>query len=1061
MSDADIAMRATLDTSGAASGFQSLNGHLNDFGIKTNTASASLGPLGTVLGSLASPLSLVALGAGAVGTALAGSVQAAAAWETSMSGVAKTTGLAGPELAALSQELLTMSSNMPTAAAELGQIAEVAGSLGVAKENIAGFTEAAAMMAVGFAMPAEQAATQAAKILTAFGKPIDTANMMALGNVVNTMGDNFAATEAQVLDFVSRASYLNTTFGMGIPAVAAWGTALISVGVDSEVAATGIKSMMNLSLDPKKFDAFAKAAGMSASELKEALNKDVAGTYEMVAEKIAGGTDAVEKFGTISKLVGTEGMTVFTKMGGAAYQSQEALAKANAEWTNGSSLMKTYETQSATVNSQWVIFTNTLNQAGVQLGTVLLPAVSDILEMMTLTVKAGMDVADTLGEWGDQIFGKEAEAAVLDFFGATGNANRTNEISAKEMATQTADVYSDYLGQGIAGHEGEMAAAMGGTLGGDAALEAAQKAGEDTAKAFTDEQEAYMKSHSSGGYSISTMQQMQSQASDTEYIPDTYGSTKIGGFDFVLDKDNVLRLPDGTVEPFTGTKDLNNRLYSYIEKFTGAAMTDIQKAELLGDVKKQVQLNAKLELKADFDYTGILEPLKGRMENEGNVIAQIGSKTAVDAYKDLLEQSKAPMLENLGKVLDDIAILAKERPLAASEYMLFGDDFKATVAAQIYDAMPVIETKMKELGDAAKTAFNGEFTQDERALLLAYEPQLQLLKQTFPEEFKTIGGDASLALIAAIKAGDIPGALALIGKDSGAAFKTALFGELKGSLAPTLAEIIANPDLEKSIGSTELFLRNTFLPGLKNDMGSMNDLYNTGFGENQTVVKNYVEGLEKLLGSHRDWFAGWQADLLTMYKNNTIDLEALLDIWNQMEGASTKTTEKIKDQTVGYDNLKKSIEDCADCAVSEFGQWQEAQDGLFQDSYIGQGGQAYLDWKTAQVASIAATQEAMRAAGGAVLGQDYTQSLLLDQQIKIDADMSGAEASKAAFESTIAAAKPEMSLQIETQAAMDEVNRLVSYIITVNPVMSVQVSVSAYADEIYAMVDSAIRSALA
>jgi copper chaperone CopZ len=54
-----------------------------------------------------------------------------------------------------------------------------------------------------------------------------------------------------------------------------------------------------------------------------------------------------------------------------------------------------------------------------------------------------------------------------------------------------------------------------------------------------------------------------------------------------------------------------------------------------------------------------------------------------------------------------------------------------------------------------------------------------------------------------------------------------------------------------------------------------------------------------------------------------------------------------------------------------------------------------------------------------------------------------------------------MSLKIETTTAMGEVNKLLTYIIQANPVMSVQVSVSAYAGEIQAMVDSAIRSALA
>ncbi len=274
---------ATSAVSGIEGSFRSnLGSGLRD---SMSGIAASMGPVGSALSAIGPAGIAAGAGIAVIGGALSSSVQAAAGFETSMSGVAKTTGLAGPELSALGSSILEMSSTMPVAASELANIAQVAGSLGVAKEELAGFTEVAAQMSVAFEMPAEAAATASAKILTAFGKDIDASNMEKLGNVVNTMGDNFAATEAEVLDFTNRASYLNTTFGLSIPQVAAWGTALISAGMNAETASTGIKSLMNMSMDPKKFQAFADAAGMSAEELKQSLNEDVIGTYAMVSRK--------------------------------------------------------------------------------------------------------------------------------------------------------------------------------------------------------------------------------------------------------------------------------------------------------------------------------------------------------------------------------------------------------------------------------------------------------------------------------------------------------------------------------------------------------------------------------------------------------------------------------------------------------------------------------------------------------------------------------------------------------------------------------------------------------
>jgi TP901 family phage tail tape measure protein len=987
MSDADIAMRVTLDTSGAASGFQSLNGHLNDFGIKTNTASASLGPLGTVLGSLASPMTMVAGAAGAVGMALAGSVQAAAAWETAMAGVAKTTGMSGPALQSLSQELLTMSSNMPTAAAELGQIAAVAGSLGVAKENIAGFTEAAAMMAVGFAMPAEQAATQAAKILTAFGKPIDTANMMALGNVVNSMGDNFAATEAQVLDFVSRASYLNTTFGLGIPAVAAWGTALISVGVDSEVAATGIKSMMNLSLDPKKFDAFAKAAGMSAVELRESLNKDVAGTYEMVAEKIAGGSDAVEKFGTISKLVGTEGMTVFTKMGGAAYQSADALAKANAEWTNGSSLMKTYETQSATVNSQWVIFTNTVNQAAVELGTVLLPAVSDVLQMMTATVKAGMDVADTLGGWGDQIFGKEAEAAVLDFFGGTGNANRKNEISAKEMATQTAGVYGDYLAKGIAENDA-LAKAPGEALTSPEAKKAAEDSAKDWIKNF-------------GGAMVAGM---------TEAAPGIWASW-----------DEISRS-------------------SIAKTFGGDGKTDFE----LSAYKAKTNVGVDIA----FDYAlNSFQNIGKIVSSDGKILAQnnnmLGSHEP--GFKDQVRQliEDAGLTSNEGNIMDitpnsgsgDVWRF-KNSVTMENEWDVVDETKSITKFMDANRAM--VENGGGQLGLALYNALNNEIVKGSPTL----QESLGYVMSAIAEPGSVPVQKLNLALADLIDAEALGAAWKVPIQD--AANKA--IGELnwlgKGKLElPSLTTFLLDPKAVAASGINILdYVKGTFLPEMVSAMKEAQDLLTSGMPGDQ-IYDAYVKPLEAI----SEYLPPWLQGLMASYEAGTMDFQTFLDSFSvNMDLAS----QKIKDQTVGYDQLKAAIKDCADCATSEFGEWQEAQDNLFTDAYIGPGGSAYVAWKAAQQERVGNTQAGMWATGQA--SADMTLGLNTTEADQI----------ANAFKNGVISMNPKMTIGADISQAKSDVDNLFAQIQAMRPRMQVQIDVSANAGQIYAIVQQAVAEAI-
>ncbi len=94
-------------------------------------------------------------------------------------------------------------------------------------------------------------------------------------------------------------------------------------------------------------------------------------------------------------------MTTLLKMGSASENLTDALSKANSEWENGSSMMKTFEQNSSTLNSQWDIFTNTMTRAGVELGNVLLPGLTEgvkLLNHLALgAIEAGEAIYDMVG----------------------------------------------------------------------------------------------------------------------------------------------------------------------------------------------------------------------------------------------------------------------------------------------------------------------------------------------------------------------------------------------------------------------------------------------------------------------------------------------------------------------------------------------------------------------------------------------------------------------------------------------------------------------------------------
>jgi TP901 family phage tail tape measure protein len=1011
MSDTDLAFRATLDGSGFASGAQAINGHLNDMGIRTNSATASLGPLGTILGSMASPLSLVALGAGAVGAGLSAAVNVAASFESAMSRVGSVSGASAADQQRMSDAAREAGASTVFSASQAADAMYFLASSGMTvDQQIASLGQTLNLASAG-GLDLAKSAEVMTSTLAQFSLGAEQS-----GRVANVFAAASAATNTDVTqlgDAMKNAGPMAAAVGMTVEEAAASIGVFSNSGVKGAEAGTALKSILGSLLGPTKTAAGALAEmGLSVDDVNPSMHSygEIMATLNEKHMTAAQSVDIFGKEMASSGLIAVNGAKSYEDITQKITGTNKA-AEMSAQMTNN-------------MNGAWAEFTSAAEEAGISLGSVLLPVITDTIKFMTEGVEVATAFGKKMYEAADataKLLGQGGEAVASGGQGLSGWLNSFSGLGYDEMASpemqariagmaqQSATTYVDEWGntfdtsdyKSFLVDKSKEAGKEAGEEGGKKAGETFTKEMASAMEAGWDEVDGVLRNFAAesnaayGDYTNKYGQKIQGQGSSRQYAEDIVGKTTISGAEFVMDTGNTLTLPDGSTKyfDFKDSASFWNSVYGYINDWAKTTMSEEQKAELRDDVQALVRLKANVEIELENKWEQV-DSQRSWMKyiDENKELAKSAGDEIIyalyNAEQEAIKRNDPTLSESLANVM---------KALAAP----------GSVSADIFN------TSLADIIDSG------------------------LISASWSEKLSAIG------LVAA--------------KAAGQTIKTALLGELQGLEAPTLAELIKNPALEKSIGDQGLFLENTFLPGLKNDMGQMNNLYNTGFGENQDIAKNYVEGIEKLLGNHRDWFSGWQQDLLTMYQNQKIGLDDLLDIWNQMEGAAQKT-DKLKDQTVGYDNLKKAIEGCGDCAVSEFGQWQEAQEGLFQDSYIGQGGEAYVEWKQNQNARITETQAAMDQMGGAVLGQRYDMP---ETQMKIGADMSPAEADKAAFEATITAANPELKVSAITQAAMDEVNRLVSYIITVNPVMSVQVQVSAYAGEIRAIVESEVRAALA
>lgn len=224
-------------------------------------------------------------------SAIEGPVQASMKMEDAMADLAKVSDFTPEGLAEMQRKLEKMSLTIPMSADGLAQIAAAAAGAGVAQDELLGFTEQAAKMAVAFDMTAEQAGTMMAKWQS--GMKLTMSQTYALADAVNGLSNNNAALANQIGDTVQRYGALGKVAGLSEKQTAALAASLIASGASSETAATGMKAFMGTlakgaQLSERQQAALANIGIPDVKQLQKDLQKDAAGTIVKVLEGLNG-----------------------------------------------------------------------------------------------------------------------------------------------------------------------------------------------------------------------------------------------------------------------------------------------------------------------------------------------------------------------------------------------------------------------------------------------------------------------------------------------------------------------------------------------------------------------------------------------------------------------------------------------------------------------------------------------------------------------------------------------------------------------------------------------------
>jgi len=365
------------DVSGLTAGIDKAVGNIEKFGQKISNTGSQFQATG---------LKLAALGA-SLSAPLIYAAKSAIDFESAFAGVRKTVELSDEGFESLRQTFLNLSKTTPVSFEELSKIGELAGQLGVkGVGGISAFTKTISLIGPTTNLTTEQAATSFARLSTILGFPIE--NVSNLGSAVVGLGNNFATTEQEIVNFTTRIAGSGAIAKVSVQDLAGIATAFASVGIEAESGGTAVQKVlldMNTAVAQggEQLDKFAMVSGMTSEDFAVNWKKNAADTF---AEFVKGlGVQGDQAATTLDDLgfADVRLQRAFLSLASAGDLVTETISKSREEFEKNTALTDEAAKRFETLASKIEIFRNKVKAAAAEVGESLTPAVGDALEKLT------------------------------------------------------------------------------------------------------------------------------------------------------------------------------------------------------------------------------------------------------------------------------------------------------------------------------------------------------------------------------------------------------------------------------------------------------------------------------------------------------------------------------------------------------------------------------------------------------------------------------------------------------------------------------------------------------
>ena len=323
--------------------------------------------------------------------AFALSGRAAIQWETDFTGVRKTVTATEEEFAALDATLRRMAKeDVPLKVGELAALAEAAGQLGIETPRLEGFVKVIAQLSSTTNLASEQGASDLARFANITGMAQEDFDQ--LGATIVDLGNNFATTEAELVEMGLRLAGSGSIIGLTEAQILSIAAALKSVGLPAEAGGTAfsrifVEMQKSVQQGGETLDVFTRVTGKDFVKLFE---EDAAQAVVSFVQGLGKMDEAGESVHPTLEQLGFDNVRIrdaLLRAAGAGDLMAESLELGTNAWQENTALTREAELRYGTMASRLAFTRNNVTDFAITVGNTLAPVIVDMVDKATPLVE--------------------------------------------------------------------------------------------------------------------------------------------------------------------------------------------------------------------------------------------------------------------------------------------------------------------------------------------------------------------------------------------------------------------------------------------------------------------------------------------------------------------------------------------------------------------------------------------------------------------------------------------------------------------------------------------------